>query len=39
MAGGDFGDPAWILGDTFIREYCNAYDLIGKRIGLFKATK
>jgi len=39
MAGGDFGDPAWILGDTFIREYCNAYDLIGKRIGLYKATK
>jgi len=39
MAGGDFGDPAWILGDTFIREYCNAYDLIGKRIGLFKAIK
>jgi hypothetical protein len=39
MAGADLGDPAWILGDTFIREYCNAYDLVGKRIGLFKATK
>jgi len=39
MAGGDFGDPAWILGDTFIREYCNAYDLVGKRVGLYKATK
>jgi hypothetical protein len=38
MAGADMGDPAWILGDTFIREYCNAYDLIGKRVGLFKAT-
>jgi hypothetical protein len=39
MAPADIGDPAWILGDTFIRQYCNAYDLKGNRVGLFKATK
>lgn len=38
MQGADIGDPAWILGDTFIRQWCNAYDLVGKRVGLFKAT-
>jgi len=38
-AGADIGDPAWILGDTFIRSYCNAYDLKGSRVGLFKALK
>jgi len=38
IEGGNFGDPAWILGVPFIREYCNAYDLIGQRIGLYKAT-
>jgi len=37
MQGADIGDPAWILGDTFIREWCNAYDLVGKQVGLFKA--
>jgi hypothetical protein len=38
-SGADIGDPAWILGDTFIRQYCNAYDLKGNRVGLFKALK
>jgi len=37
MAGADIGEPAWILGDTFIRQYCNAYDYTNKRLGLFKA--
>jgi len=30
--GGSFG-PAWILGDTFIRQYCNVYDIGNGRIG------
>jgi len=30
--------PKWILGDCFIREYCNVYDLGNKRVGLCKAT-
>jgi len=38
MQGADIGDPAWILGDTFIREWCNAYDLKNGQIGLFRAT-
>jgi hypothetical protein len=38
MIGARLGNPAWILGDAFIREYCHAFDLIGKRVGLFKAT-
>lgn len=29
--------PAWILGDTFIRTYCNVHDIGGKRIGFQKA--
>uniref|UniRef100_A0A914CG01 Peptidase A1 domain-containing protein n=1 Tax=Acrobeloides nanus TaxID=290746 RepID=A0A914CG01_9BILA len=29
---GGFG-PSWVLGDPFIRGYCNTYDLGGKRIG------
>jgi len=33
---GGFG-PQWILGDTFIRTFCNAYDIGGKRIGFAKA--
>jgi hypothetical protein len=36
MDGGGFG-PAWILGDTFIRTYCNVYDIGGKQIGFSKA--
>jgi len=32
MDGGGFG-PAWILGDTFIRTYCNVYDVGNKQIG------
>jgi len=27
-------DPQWILGDTFIRQYCNVYDMSNKRVGL-----
>jgi len=38
----DFGSagfgPAWILGDTFIRSYCNIYHIGGKKIG-FAALK
>jgi len=30
--------PKWILGDCFIREYCNVYDMGNKRLGLCKAT-
>jgi len=29
--------PAWILGDTFIRSYCQVYDIGQKRIGFAKA--
>ncbi|CAP22596.1 Protein CBG01308 [Caenorhabditis briggsae] len=32
FASGGFG-PAWILGDPFIRQYCNIYDIGGKRMG------
>jgi hypothetical protein len=34
-----FGGPglSWILGDCWIREYCNIYDMGGKRLGLAKA--
>uniref|UniRef100_A0A7E4VW61 Peptidase A1 domain-containing protein n=1 Tax=Panagrellus redivivus TaxID=6233 RepID=A0A7E4VW61_PANRE len=32
MEGGGFG-PAWILGDTFIRTYCQIYDVGNKQIG------
>jgi len=32
MSGGGFG-PSWILGDTFIRTYCNAYDVGNQQIG------
>jgi hypothetical protein len=36
MQGSGFG-PKWILGDTFIRTYCNAYDIGGGQIGFSKA--
>uniref|UniRef100_A0A914D5U2 Peptidase A1 domain-containing protein n=1 Tax=Acrobeloides nanus TaxID=290746 RepID=A0A914D5U2_9BILA len=32
MEGGGFG-PSWILGDTFIRTYCNFYDIGNQQIG------
>ncbi|WKY12986.1 hypothetical protein Q1695_004086 [Nippostrongylus brasiliensis] len=32
MNGGGFG-PAWILGDPFIRQYCNVHDVAQQRIG------
>jgi hypothetical protein len=34
---GGFG-PSWILGDPFIRQFCNTYDLGGKRIGFSPAN-
>jgi len=34
---GGFG-PQWILGDTFIRTYCNVYDIGQGRIGFAKAN-
>ncbi|CAB3398830.1 unnamed protein product [Caenorhabditis bovis] len=36
MGGGGFG-PSWILGDTFIRQYCNVYDIGQERIGFATA--
>uniref|UniRef100_A0A0K0E9F8 Aspartic protease n=2 Tax=Strongyloides stercoralis TaxID=6248 RepID=A0A0K0E9F8_STRER len=30
---GGMGGPQWILGDVFIRQYCNIYDITNKRIG------
>lgn len=37
FGGAGFG-PAWILGDTFIRSYCNIYHIGGQKIG-FAALK
>jgi len=37
MDGSGFG-PAWILGDTFIRTYCNIYDIGGGQIGFSMAN-
>jgi len=31
--------PQWILGDTFIRSYCNYYDVGKKQIGFSKSTQ
>uniref|UniRef100_A0A914D4K4 Peptidase A1 domain-containing protein n=1 Tax=Acrobeloides nanus TaxID=290746 RepID=A0A914D4K4_9BILA len=31
--------PAWVLGDAFIRAYCNIYDIGGKRIGFANTKK
>lgn len=33
---GGYG-PSWILGDCWIREYCQVYDMGNKRLGLAKA--
>jgi hypothetical protein len=37
MGGGGFG-LSWILGDPFIRQFCNIYDLGAKRIGFAPST-
>lgn len=34
---GGFG-PSWILGDPFIRQYCNIYDFVNKQVGFAKAN-
>jgi len=34
LAGQGATSPQWILGDTFIRQYCNVYDMGNKRLGL-----
>jgi len=39
MAGLGVSGPQWILGDTFIRAYCNYYDIGGKQIGFSKSTQ
>jgi hypothetical protein len=40
IAPGDFGfGPQWILGDTFIRAFCNVHDPVNKRIGFYKAKE
>ncbi|KAK0406358.1 hypothetical protein QR680_018525 [Steinernema hermaphroditum] len=36
--GSDGYGPAWILGDTFIREWCQVYDVGQQRIGFAKAN-
>jgi len=33
ISGGGGVNPQWILGDTWIRQYCNVYDMGNKRIG------
>jgi len=38
MQGARMGNPKWILGDTFIRSWCNMYDMQNKRVGLCKAN-
>ncbi|KAF8381092.1 asp-6, partial [Pristionchus pacificus] len=36
--GGGFG-PSWILGDPFIRQYCQIYDVGNKRMGFAKSLQ
>lgn len=37
--GGSVGaDLQWILGDTFLRQFCHIFDPVNKRIGLMPAT-
>lgn len=38
MSSTSFG-AQWILGDPFIREYCNIYDIGTKQIGFAKARQ
>ncbi|EPB73745.1 eukaryotic aspartyl protease [Ancylostoma ceylanicum] len=38
MSGLSFGTE-WILGDPFIRQYCNIHDIGGRRIGFAKAIQ
>ncbi|KAK5964716.1 Peptidase A1 domain-containing protein [Trichostrongylus colubriformis] len=38
MNSAGFG-PQWILGDPFIRQFCNIYDVGNKRIGFAKSLK
>uniref|UniRef100_A0A0M3J2X7 Peptidase A1 domain-containing protein n=1 Tax=Anisakis simplex TaxID=6269 RepID=A0A0M3J2X7_ANISI len=33
------GDELWILGDPFIRQYCQIYDMGRKRIGFAEAIQ
>jgi hypothetical protein len=33
------GGPQWILGDCFIRQFCQIYDMGNKRLGLAKSLK
>lgn len=37
--GGGFFGPSWILGDPFIREFCQVFDYSGKRLGITLAKK
>jgi hypothetical protein len=36
--GGGFG-PTWILGDPFLRQYCNVHDVQQQRIGFAPAKQ
>ncbi|EYC10285.1 hypothetical protein Y032_0056g2660 [Ancylostoma ceylanicum] len=38
MSSGGIG-PAWILGDPFLRQYCNIHDMRGKQIGFAKSLQ
>lgn len=39
MQGAVMGNPQWILGDTWIRSWCNSYDMKnGGRVGLCAAN-
>jgi len=38
MFGANMHNLGWVLGDPFVREYCTTFDMVGKRVGLFKST-
>ncbi|CAO4380419.1 unnamed protein product [Caenorhabditis nigoni] len=38
FSSGGFG-PSWILGDPFIRQYCNIYDVGSQRVGFAKSLQ